>query len=111
LRTIAPYIRDIPFLNNGEILQKLIPATGNGTMGRAIVTGDSAFRVIVWDMETASARKTFHCSSHVLAIAVSPFLGLVAAGEANGRVTPWDVEIEPGTATESLMSRGGKAGS
>ncbi|CAE7030121.1 ago [Symbiodinium natans] len=91
---IAPYIRDIPHLKNREILQKLIPATHNGTMGRALVTGDSAFKVTVWDIETANARKTFHCSSHVLAIAVSPFLGLVAAGEANGRVTLWDVEIE-----------------
>ncbi|CAE7514487.1 slc44a4 [Symbiodinium microadriaticum] len=91
---IAPYIRDIPQLNNGEIMPKLIPASENGTMGRAVVTGDSAFKVTVWDIETSKARKTFGCSSNVLAIAVSPFLGLVAAGEANGRVTLWDVEIE-----------------
>ncbi|CAJ1337081.1 unnamed protein product [Effrenium voratum] len=91
---IPPYIRDIPHLDNGEILQKLIPATENGTMGRAIVTGDSAFKVTVWDMETCKAKKVLHCQSHVLALATSPFLGLVAAGEANGHVTIWDVEIE-----------------
>ncbi|CAE7941192.1 pkwA [Symbiodinium necroappetens] len=91
---IAPYIRDIPQLNNGEIMPKLIPASENGTMGRAVVTGDSAFKVTVWDIETSKARKTFDCSSNVLAVAASPFLGLVAAGEANGRVTLWDVEIE-----------------
>ena len=42
-------------------------------------------KVTVWDIETSKARKTFDCSSNVLAIAVSPFLGLVAAGEAHAQ--------------------------
>ena len=92
-------------------MPKLIPASENGTMGRAVVTGDSAFKapwlpflpnrgdffvflhgdlgevqVTVWDIETSKARKTFDCSSNVLAVAVSPFLGLVAAGEADVKI-------------------------
>lgn len=39
-------------------------------------------KVTVWDIETTQAKKTFHCHSHVLVLAVSPFLGLIAAGEA-----------------------------
>ena len=38
--------------------------------------------VKVWDIETGIAKKVFHCHSHVLVLAVSPFLGLIAAGEA-----------------------------
>ncbi|CAK9109049.1 Cilia- and flagella-associated protein 52 (WD repeat-containing protein 16) [Durusdinium trenchii] len=91
---IAPYIRDIPHLHNGEMMQKLIPATPRGTMGRTFLTGDTAFKVKVWDIETGIAKKVFHCHSHVLVLAVSPFLGLIAAGEANGRVTLWDAEVE-----------------
>eukprot|EP00913_Durusdinium_trenchii_P032057 g30022.t1 len=41
---IAPYIRDIPHLHNGEMMQKLIPATPRGTMGRTFLTGDTAFK-------------------------------------------------------------------
>lgn len=91
---IAPYIRDIPHLNDGQAMSKLIPATERGTMGRTFLTGDAAFKVTVWDIETTQAKKTFHCHSHVLVLAVSPFLGLIAAGEANGRVTLWDAEVE-----------------
>lgn len=35
----------------------------------------------VWDIETGAQKKVFNCHSHVLVLAVSPFLGLIAAGE------------------------------
>ena len=79
---IAPYIRDVPHLHTQQMMSKLIPATERGTMGRAVLTGDSAFKVNVWDVETCLVKKSFHCESHVLVLAVSPFLGLIAAGEA-----------------------------
>ena len=41
---IAPYIRDIPHLNDGQAMSKLIPATARGTMGRTFLTGDAAFK-------------------------------------------------------------------
>lgn len=41
---IAPYIRDIPHLNDGQAMSKLIPATERGTMGRTFLTGDAAFK-------------------------------------------------------------------
>jgi len=91
---IAPYITDIPHMHNGEVMRKLIPATERGTMGRTFLTGDAAFKVTVWDIETGAQKKVFNCHSHVLVLAVSPFLGLIAAGEANGRVTLWDAEVE-----------------
>eukprot|EP00438_Fugacium_kawagutii_P002131 Skav218481 [mRNA] locus=scaffold538:1181748:1183057:+ [translate_table: standard] len=90
---IAPYIRDIPHLNDGQAMSKLIPATERGTMGRTFLTGDAAFKapglsfivqpmVTVWDIETGKQKKVFNCHSHVLVLAVSPFLDLIAAGEA-----------------------------
>ena len=77
---VAPYIRDVPHLKRPQLMSKLLPATGHGTMGRAVVTGDSA--VNVWDVETCLVKKSFSCGSQVLVLAVQPFLGLIAAGEA-----------------------------
>ncbi len=39
------------------------------------------WKVTVWDIETGAQKKVFNCHSHVLVLAVSPFLGLIAAGE------------------------------
>lgn len=57
---IAPYIRDIPHLNDGQAMSKLIPATERGTMGRTFLTGDAAFKACV--VKYLEDQPRFFCS-------------------------------------------------
>ena len=46
-----------------------------------LILSGQLWKVTVWDIETGAQKKVFNCHSHVLVLAVSPFLGLIAAGE------------------------------
>lgn len=68
------------------------PSSEHGTLGHAVVSGDAACCVHVWDVETGKRRRTLPCHGEVTSLACDGEAGLVASGELGGRLTLWDLE-------------------